>query len=150
MFIDVFGENKVNFVTLIEPSKAALKRAALHIINDVKSIKTINKGFDDLDKTDLNDISSTEIIDLHLFSNVIDMDFFNLSRLIEMIEKNFIGTQYVIVSSPYIDAAKTERINLFITKLLRNNGTLLLEETKVKGNWINGWSKVIRVIKFDL
>lgn len=149
MFLDTFGTSKVNSVTLIEPSECALKRAALHIKNNVKNIKTINKGFDELNISDVKEESIPEIVNVHLFSNVIDMDFFNLSSLINNIEQSFKGIQYIVVSSPYIDVAKTERINLFVSKLLRNKGTLLLEETKIKGAWINDWSKVIRVIKIE-
>ncbi|QXP79823.1 MULTISPECIES: hypothetical protein [Winogradskyella] len=150
MFIDTFGINMVNSVTLIEPSECALKRAALHINNDVTNIKTINKGFDELNISDLKGKSIPETENVHLFSNVIDMDFFNLSSLINNIQKSFSGIQYIVLSSPYIDVAKTERINLFTSKLLLNKGALLLEETKSKGSWINGWSKVVRVFKIEL
>ncbi|MCK0179690.1 hypothetical protein MWU50_10335 [Flavobacteriaceae bacterium S0862] len=150
MFIDTFGICTVNSVALIEPSECALRRAALHINTDVKNIKTINKGFDELKISDLKEETIPEAVNVHLFSNVIDMDFFNLSSLISKIEQSFTGTQYIVLSSPCIDVAKTERINLFTSKLLLNNGTLLLEETKSKGAWIKGWSKVIRVFKIEL
>jgi|GEM_PF-2694200 len=150
MFIDTFGFNTVNSVTLIEPSECALRRAALHINNDIKNIKTINKGFDVLEVSDLQEGLIPEAVNVHLFSNVIDMDFFNLSSLIDKIEKGFSGIQYIVISSPYVDVAKTERINLFTSKLMRNKGILFLEETKSKGAWINGWTKVIRVFKIVL
>ena len=35
------------------------------------------------------------------------MDFFNLSSLINKIEQSFRGIQYIVLSSPYIDVAKT-------------------------------------------
>ena len=150
MFLDTFGKNSVNSITLIEPSECALRRASLHIHNDVKNIKTINKGFDELKISDLLEESIPLLLNVHLFSNVIDMDFFNLSSLINKIEQSFRGIQYIVLSSPYIDVAKTERINLFVFKLLLNNGTLILEETVGKGAWINGWTKVIRVFKIEL
>ena len=151
MFIDTFGTHIVNAVTLIEPSECALRRAALHIHNDVKNIKTINKGFDELSIADIKEEESTsEIVNVHLFSNVIDMDFFNLSSLIHNIKQSFTGIQYIVLSSPYINVAKTERINLFVSKLLLNQGIVLLDETKSKGSWINGWSKVLRVFKIEL
>jgi hypothetical protein len=149
-FLDTFGTSIVNEVILIEPSECALRRAALHISNDVQNIKTINKGFDDLKISDLKEKTIPTICNVHLFSNVIDMDFFNLSSLIDNIEQSFEGIQYVVLSSPFIDVAKTERINLFVSKLLLNKGILLLDETKSKGSWINGWSKVIRVFKIEL
>src|SRR5699024_10958277 len=73
MFIDTFGTNKVNSVTLIEPSECALKRASLHVSNDVENIKTINKGFDELEISDLKEKSVPDVVNVHLFSNVIDM-----------------------------------------------------------------------------
>lgn len=150
MFIDTFGSSIINSVTLIEPSECALKRASLHISNNVKNIKTINKGFDELKTSDLKEEKILESVNVHLFSNVIDMDLFNLSSLINKIEECYIGLQYIVVSSPYIDVAKTERINLFVSKLMFNKGMVLLEETKTKGTWINGWSKVLRVFKIEL
>ena len=78
------------------------------------------------------------------------MDFFNLSKLINIIEQSFTGTQYIVLSSPDVNITKTERINLFTSKLMLNKGVLLLRETKSKGSWKNGWSKVIRVFKIEL
>jgi hypothetical protein len=149
-FIDHFKTCNVKSVTLIEPSECALSRASLHINNDVKNIKTINKGFDEIEMSDLKGITNLDILDIHLFSNVIDMDFFNLSQLINIIEQSFTGTQYIVLSSPHVNITKTERINLFTSKLMLNKGELLLEETKDKGSWKNGWSKVIRVFKIEI
>lgn len=149
-YLDFFGSNQVKSIVLIEPSVSALKRAALHVNNEVENIKTINKEFDFIEEIDLEGISSSDRIDIHLFSNVIDMDFFDLSKLIALIKKSFKGVQYFFVISPHIDASKTERINLFTEKLINNNGVLLFNETKSKGNWINGWSKVIRIFKVHI
>ena len=67
-------------VTLIEPSKIALERAALHVNwmrNDVL-IETILKDIDSVLFEDFR--SSVQANRIHLFSNILDVTFFNLEQ----------------------------------------------------------------------
>jgi len=147
MFLERYMD-AVDSVTLIEPSLLALKRAALHIENDIDNIITINKKFDDLDANDFLE-NGNNIAKVHIFSNVIDMELFKLSELIDLITKSFKGINYFIVVSPCINIT---RIETFVENMLQIglNIELLLSQTKNAGEWIRTWSKVIRVFKIEL
>ena len=59
---------------------------------------------------------------IHLFSNVLDMDVFSLSNLIELIKANFSGENYFLSVSPYITDLKTARIDSFVNAFSSNDG----------------------------
>lgn len=131
-------------VTLIEPSEHAIRRASLHIQNRAKRIKTINKGFDDLVQGDLTVTDTT----VHIFSNILDVELFSLRQLIELVDSKFKGTNYFIISSPYINTSRTARIDSFMQYFQKKYDYIeYLSVEQSKGNWINNWSRVIRVGK---
>lgn len=136
---------------LIEPSELALQRASLHIRSWNPSITTINKGFDDLVEDDFKSVKKSSKY-VHLMSNILDMDVFSLRRLIENIELNFIGENYFLIASPYIDISKTERIDTFISHFEKSPSFKILEKiTEKKGEWRGtNWSRVIRVFKVEI
>lgn len=113
IFLEKYGNEFVNHITLIEPSKIALERAALHCkkYSSEVSIRTICKKLDDLSEGDL--IMPQSDITIHLFSNILDIDGYLQSHLIELIEQTQTGENYFVCVSPYIDAIKTERIETF-------------------------------------
>lgn len=150
MFIEKYT-GSVNSVTLIEPSLLALKRATLHIKNDMNEIISINKKFDDLEANDFLE-NKKDIVKVHIFSNVIDMELFKLNNLVGLINKTFKGINYLIVVSPNINITRTQRIETFIENMMDVglNKNLLLSQTKSAGEWIRTWSKVIRVFKVEL
>ena len=96
---------KVKKVTLIEPSKRALERAALHTscFLPEADIVTINKGFDDLVEDDL--CIDEEIPTLHIFSNVLDLadDYFDLEKFAVLVNNCTRGENYFVSVSPYFD-----------------------------------------------
>ncbi|WP_024482442.1 hypothetical protein [Cellulophaga baltica] len=150
MFIDRFSREKIKSVTLIEPSQAALKRAALHVSKDTQIIRTINKDFDSLIDEDVVLKKNFGDITVHIFSNVIDMDFFQLHRLIELLKRNSTGLTYYVLVSPLISIAKTQRLDTFVEEISDDvTNELLLVENKSSGTWDRNWSKIIRVFKTE-
>lgn len=100
-------------VTLIEPSEMALKRASLHIkAFNPQEVKTICSDFDNLKVTDIQ--SSNQKVNIHIFSNVLDIENFSLERIENLIEKTYRGQNYFICVSPYISDLKAERFNSFM------------------------------------
>ena len=135
---------------LIEPSIIALKRATLHVKYWISNISTINKVFDDLIQSDFDlERSSTSV---HLMSNVLDMEMFSLMKFISTIESNFTGLNYFIITSPYIDYARTERIEAFVSHFEKYSSFKLhLSITERKGAWIGtNWSRVLRVFEVEI
>jgi hypothetical protein len=150
VFIEEFGSEKMNSLTLVEPSEFALKRASLHLLSDVNSITTICKDFDSLKLNDFDDVKDNGVY-VHLFSNIIDVELFSLSSLIKLVKESFVGENYFVVVSPKINTTRTARINEFIDSIVAGKQhDFLLNEDKSRGSWIGNWSKVLRVFKVDI
>lgn len=153
-FLDYYNENisNVKDITLIEPSEIALKRASLHVqkFNDKINIKTINKDLDSLSNLDFNSTNKNRKI--HLFSNILDIDLFSLSNLIELIKNNFNGENYFICASPYVNILKTNRLDSFVDSFsTKDNFELIIKINNKKGEWNgNNWTRVIRIFKANL
>ena len=142
-------DQSINQIILIEPSEIALKRGALHIKKFNKSITTItiNKDLDSVEHKDLSQNNS--ITNLHLFSNIIDIDLFSLHQLLEKIETNFKGINYFVCVSPYITDTKTNRIDNFVSHFNKFESTNIKKIDNQKGEWKgNGdWTRVVRIFK---
>lgn len=141
-------QSTIHKVTLIEPSEIALQRAALHVrkFNNNVEIYTINNI---LDKLSINDFSNvTTRTKIHLFSNILDIDFFSMTELIQLIKTSFSGENYFVCVSPYISETKRTRINNFV-KAFDDSATfqLLKCEKSRRGEWLGSWTKIIRVFK---
>lgn len=111
------SQQRVTRIILIEPSPLALSRAELlcSYFYPEAEIVAINKLFDDLIAEDIK--VSPEALTLHLFSNILDIESYNLRHLIQTIsniqsEKN----EYVIVS-PIQNTLRTQRLKTFATNL---------------------------------
>ena len=143
--------NMFNSVTLIEPSELALKRASLHVKKFNKSIDilTINKYFDSLTKEDFTQDNYT--VKVHLFSNILDIDLFSLTQLVGLIKKTFEGENYFVCASPFVHTLKTSRLNSFVKSFSTNNNFNHIKEiNEQKDEWINSWTRVIRIFKVDI
>lgn len=152
-FIEFLNTQNENYsfkkFTLIEPSEIAIKRASLHIrkfIEDVQ-ILTINKDLDSLGKNDFEIVNDRKYI--HLFSNILDIDLFSMTNLIDLIKLYFKGENIFICVSPFVDTFKTERINGFVQSFSGNPSFKLISSiSERKGEWTGtNWSRVIRVFK---
>lgn len=135
LFIERFTEECINRVTLIEPSEIAIRRAALHIRKYAPDMRlqTICKKLDDLEKDDFINMSSETTV--HLFSNILDIDDYSQTRLMQLIESTQQGMNYFVCVSPYIDEIKTERLDTFkryFETRCKDFFTLLMDRTNSK------------------
>jgi hypothetical protein len=96
----------VHSITLIEPSTVALQHGynlVQQMFQNENSIdcllRLVNKNIDDLTSIDL--VSEADSIKVHLFSNIIDVEAFDLRRLYQLIAKSFQGKNRIICTSPY-------------------------------------------------
>ena len=132
-YIDFLNKNnywqKVNSITLIDPSEICLKRAALHVsvFFPEARIITINKRFNDLNERDIacnewldglymrREIEENELIPkLHIFSNVLDINSFNMSQLANLIKGRMVGyNQFVCVGPFFHSDEKDNRMSCF-------------------------------------
>ncbi len=155
-FLEYLKEDKIeafiNRITLIEPSEIAIKRASLHLkkFSPESHVITVNKDFDSLDN---NDFESNNIAKkVHLFSNILDIDYFSMSKLINTILKNFSEENIFICASPYVSSYKTERLDNFMQSFSQASKFKIISEiSQRKGEWDDtNWSRVIRVFKCDI
>lgn len=143
------SQMSIKSATLIEPSEIAIKRAALHVKKFKKDLMLItkNKDLDSISPDDFN--SSKDAIKIHLFSNILDIDFFSMSDLISNIKNSFNGINFFVCVSPYVTEQKTQRLNNFVENF--QNSEILSEITERKGEWKGtNWSRVIRVFKAEI
>ena len=155
-FLEYLNTQDINYsidkITLIEPSEIALKRASLHLrkFTTDTQIITINKDLDSLEDNDFENYDNKTKI--HLFSNILDIDLFSMTDLINLIKDNFKGKNIFICVSPFVDTFKTERINGFAQSFNSNsNFNIISNISERKGNWTGtNWSRVIRVFKCSI
>jgi hypothetical protein len=110
VLIDYLIEKNINLnvssITLIEPSTVALQRGQslvqLMFQNNPSTdsvVRPVNKSIDELTSNDL--VSEPDSIKIHLFSNIIDVEGFDLTQLYQLICSSFHGINHVICTSPY-------------------------------------------------
>ena len=136
-------------VLLIEPSAIALERAKLHIhhFDTNTHISAINKGFDAITPSELH--ITTELPIVHLFSNILDYEGFELSHLESLVDSQSRYLNYVVCSSPMINETKTARLYSFEQHFSENIGyTHLYDVQNTAGTWLRNWTRILRVFKY--
>ena len=152
LLIDYIKEKnlKINIsnITLIEPSQLALSRGLLHI--DVLKetpikIRAINKDIDSLEHSDL--VIDNSYITLHLFSNILDVEFFKLDRnFLEKISNSQNRLNYFICVSPNINDKRNARLDMFYRYFSDNFETELISARDSRiGNYAR-YEKIFRVL----
>lgn len=116
-FIEKCISPKIELITLIEPSSIALWRGYSFVrqmlqptFSNNSLITTVNKCIDNLNFSDL--VSSSSNIKIHLFSNILDVENFDLNKLYQLIISSFSGFNRIICTSPY-NNARNYRIDSF-------------------------------------
>lgn len=110
----------VRSITLIEPSQQALSRAELlcsKFFPDAK-ISAINKMFNELSIEEIQTFG--DIPTLHLFSNIIDVESYDLTLFSNKIRNASVGDNEYVIVSPLQNATRMQRLKLF-AKVLEAN-----------------------------
>ena len=131
---------KVRTITLVEPSELCLNRAALHasVFFPDAEIKVVNKSFDELSDTDVN---SADIPVLHVFSNVLDLQF-DLSKFAALFAGSINGYAQFVCVGPYFGLLdKDSRMKEF-AELLK--GETSFSKSFEKGEFKNDWTAQVR------
>lgn len=150
---------KISKIKLIEPSELALKRAALNVryvlrsfLDHPQNIYAIHKELDCISQSDLS--TQVSSIKIHIFSNIIDIECFNILNLTNEIKKTQKGLNFFICTSPNIMQSRNKRIDLFQAELA-NTG--IMEEISYRQDSIpnpnsNGksWTRYERVFKINV
>lgn len=142
-------EIEISDTILIEPSAIALSRGLLHIdvLSDAKiNITTINKDIDSLVEKDLKNFNQN--ITLHLFSNILDVEFFRLDRtFLNKIASSQNGMNYFICVSPNINDKRNARLDMFFRYFNENFETDLISS---RANDVQNYKRYEKVFKVNL
>lgn len=108
-------------ITLIEPSKIALQRGVTYVKQSLSNeesktvnIKLINKYIDELEDRDIHNNSRN--LQLHVFSNILDIEKVNLNKIANLILRNYPKNNYFVCISPKNYNGKV-RIDKFYQKI---------------------------------
>ena len=91
-------------IVLVEPSKLAIENAELHInLCGAENARPIPKYIDDVQA---EDIQTDSAVTIHLFSNILDVEGFDLKKLAHLIGDNAEGVHYFVCVSPVYAASR--------------------------------------------
>jgi len=153
LLIDYIKEKNINIIisniTLIEPSFMALSRGMLHIdvLKDSEiDIKVVNKDIDRLEEIDLK--IHNDNITLHLFSNILDVEFFRLDKgFLEKISNSQQKFNYFICVSPNINDKRNARLDMFYKYFDENYETEIIS---ARDNDIGIYKRYEKVFKVHI
>lgn len=132
--------HKIKRVYLVEPSVPAVKRAKdiIKCINEDIEVCVVNKVFDELSE---NDFISNSLSKIHLFSNILDVDLFDLPKFISLFQKVFTGVNHFLCVGPYYSNSK--RLDDFL--VATDPDSVFANYDLNKGEWEGDWSISLRV-----
>lgn len=126
-------------IFLIDQSFAATNRASGVIKCKMIpcQIITIDKGFDFLNNTDF---VSSDTKKLHLFSNILDVESYDLSHFVNFFHRNFFGDNYIVCVGPCYNM---ERLEEFLGYIEPDANYCSLAYDR--GEWVNDWSIALQI-----
>lgn len=131
---------KIKSINLIDPSACATKRAVdvISCYDNSITINTVNKVFDDLAVEDFA-VNSTK--KLHLFSNILDVETFDLAQFTNLFQQLFHGFNLFVCVGPYY--SNNKRVDEFIAAVAPDE--MYAIRNYDKGMWKNEWTMSLRV-----
>lgn len=126
-------------INLIDPSIPATRRAreVLSCYENIR-VNAVNKVFDDLDEQDFVRSNHRK---LHLFSNILDVDAFDLALFTHLFQKSFFGSNYFVCVGPYY--YNNKRVDEFIAAT--DPDDMYATFNKERGMWQNDWTISLRI-----
>lgn len=126
-------------IFLIDQSFAATNRASGVIKCKMIpcQIITIDKGFDFLNNTDF---VSSDTKKLHLFSNILDVESYDLSQFAKLFQRTFSGDNYMVCVGPCYNL---ERLEEFLGYIEPDANYCSLAYDR--GEWVNDWSIALKI-----
>ena len=133
----------VKFFCLIDPSSAAVYRAKDVI--QCYGFSSVNHIVKDFDSLITDDFPKSNAKKLHLFSNILDVDAFDLAHFIRLFQQVFGGENYFVCVGPYY--SNNRRVDDFIAAT--DPDTMFATDNRERGEWLNEWTISLRVFVKD-
>ena len=127
-------------IYLVDPSSAATERAVnvIKCFNLSYRIKTVTKDFNSLETSDFKKTGTRKI---HLFSNILDVEAFDLANFIRLFQSSFGNDNYFICVGPYY--SNNKRVDEFVAAT--NPDIIYATLDKGRGAWQGEWTISIRI-----
>lgn len=150
---------KISKVKLIEPSELALKRAALNtryvlhsFVDQLQNVYAIQKELDCISQSDL--ATQPNSIKIHIFSNIIDIECFDILNLTNKIKETQKGLNFFICTSPNIMQSRNKRMDAFQAELATIGimKEISYRQDSIPNPNLNGklWTRYERVFKINI
>jgi len=157
LFVEYIKEKNIKIdiqnILLIEPSKLALSRGILHldILKEKNyNINVVNKDLDSLEQNDISINNNNSV--LHLFSNILDVEFFKLNtNFLKKISNNIQSDNYFVCVSPNINLKRNSRLDIFYKYFDDNFDTDLISTRDTDIGKYKRYEKIFKVkyIKYE-
>ena len=125
---------------LIDPSEAAVERAS-QVIQCFDASYRINKITKDFDGLTTEDFKKNSIRKVHLFSNILDVEAFDLAQFIHLFQQLFGSDNYFVCIGPYY--SNNKRVDEFVAAT--SPDTMYATVNKERGTWLGDWTISMRV-----
>lgn len=133
-------------IYLVDPSSAATERAVnvIKCFNLSYRIKTVTKDFNSLETSDFKKTGTRKI---HLFSNILDVEAFDLANFIRLFQNSFGNDNYFICVGPYY--SNNKRVDDFVAAT--DPDIIYATLDKGRGAWQGEWTISMRIFfkRFD-
>ena len=128
---------KIKSITLIEPSECCIKRGALHATSlfPTAEIILLNTQIDHLNIAS-NLQKDENLTKLHFFSNILDINCFDIETLANLMKNKFKNTNYFVCVSPIQNNFRKSRLSNFMNSFSENKQILQqTEDPKFNNQW---------------
>lgn len=136
--------HQIKTIHLIDPSIPATQRAKelIQCFDERITTNVINLVFDDLNE---QNFVRTNCKKFHLFSNILDVDAFDIAQFIHLFQTSFSGSNYFVCVGPYY--SNNRRVDEFVTAT--NPDDMFATYNMERGMWQNEWTISLRVFFKD-
>ena len=130
----------IKAIYLIEPSEAAVKRAS-EVIQCYDSSYNVIPIIHDFDSLATEDFQINNIRKVHLFSNILDVEAFDLAQFIHLFQQLFGSDNYFFCVGPYY--SNNKRVDEFVAAT--SPDIVYATINKERGAWIGDWTISMRI-----
>jgi len=127
-------------IYLIEPSEAAVKRAS-ELIQCYDSSYKVAPIIHDFDSLTIEDFQINNTRKIHLFSNILDVEAFDLAQFIHLFQQLFGSDNYFFCVGPYY--SNNKRVDEFVAAT--SPDIVYATINKERGTWIGDWTISMRI-----
>ena len=143
------GISRIKQVTLIEPSMTTLKRGAMHIRKFVPDVEivTVNKSLNDLAQDDIK--TSEDLLKIHIFSNILDIEEIDIQRIAEYTSEKFNGHNLFVCVGPYYGTSfRSGQIPTFCSFFTEIFGGENICAENLDKEHFNGWTCQLQLFHY--